>query len=128
MDAKRQSLELDTVDWQALAKIAHACRCTYRGKPSWRRLVHQIASGKLLVLPKPDKRILAFQETMRAPEQDQRLAKIKARMERDRMRQEQKRRAAGILPLSTPPPKMPTAKDAEWIKGIIPSDTGTDRV
>jgi hypothetical protein len=65
MDAKRQSLELDTVDWQALAKIAHACRCTYRGKPSWRRLVHQIASGKLLVLPKPDKRILAFQETMR---------------------------------------------------------------
>jgi len=128
MDSKRQSIKLDTADWLALAKIAHACRSTYRGKSSWRRLIHQIARGKLLVLPKPDKRILALQETLRAPEQDERMAKIEARMERDRLRQEQKRRAAGILPRSTPPPPMPKAKDAPWIEGIIPGDTGTDIV
>lgn len=118
MGAKRQSLKLDTADWLALAKIAHTCRCTYRGKTSWRRLIHQIARGKLTVLPKPDKRIVTFQETMRAPEQDEWLAKMEARRERDRLRQEQKRRAAGILPRSTPPPPMPTAKDAEWIQDI----------
>jgi hypothetical protein len=70
------------------------------------------------VLPKPDKRILAFQETMRQPEQDQWLAKMEARRERDRLRQEQKRRAAGILSRSTPPPPMPTATDAAWFKNI----------
>jgi hypothetical protein len=123
MDAKRQSIKLDSADWLALAKIAHACRSTYRGKSSWRRLIHQIARGKLTVLAKPDKRIVAFQEMMQAPEQDQRLAKIEARRERDRLRQEQKRRAAGILPRSTPPPKMPTANDAEWVKDIgLPTD------
>jgi hypothetical protein len=110
MDAKRQSLQLDTADWLALAKIAHVGRCTYRGKPSWRRLIHQIAKSKHTMLNKPNKQMVAFQKTIQAPEQDQRLAKIKARMERDRLRQEQQRRAAGILPLSTPPPPMPTAK------------------
>jgi hypothetical protein len=56
------------------------------------------------------------------------LAKIKARMERDRLRQAQKRRAAGIPPLSTPPPPMPTAKDAEWIQDIIPGSVDPDSV
>ena len=48
------------------------------------------------------------------------------RTERERLRHEQKRRAAGILPRSTPPPAMPTAKDAEWIKSILPDNAGPD--
>jgi hypothetical protein len=64
---------------------------------------------------------LALQETLRQPEKDEWLAKMEARRERDRLRQEQKRRAAGILPRNTPPlSPMPTAKNAEWVKGIIP--------
>jgi hypothetical protein len=74
------------------------------------------------VVDRPDKKIQAFQKKLRRPGQEQQvrqiLANITAKEERDRLRQEQKRRAAGILPLSTPPPKMPTATDAEWIKGI----------
>jgi len=108
---KRQSLKLDEIDWQALIGIARELGCEYRGEPSWRRLIYHLASGKLTVLAKPDKWILNFQETMRAPVQDEWLAKIKARMERDRLRQEQKRRAAGILPRSTPPPMPFTIKE-----------------
>jgi hypothetical protein len=61
-----------------------------------------IASGKLTVVDKPNKRIQAFQEKLRSPVREQQgkqsLAKITAKMERDRLRQERKRRAAGIAP------------------------------
>ena len=99
---KRQSLKLDEIDWQVLTGIAADCGCEYRGEPSWRRLIDHIASGKLTVLDKPNKRIQAFQEKMRKPIREQRhveqAASWKAQAERDRFRQEQHRRAAGIPP------------------------------
>jgi hypothetical protein len=99
---KRQSLKLDEIDWQALTGIAADCGCEYRGEPSWRRLIDEIASGKLTVVAKPDKRIQAFQEKMRRPIREQRndeqAANWDAQAERDRLRQERKRRAAGIPP------------------------------
>jgi len=76
--------------------------CEYRGEPSWRRLIDQIASGRLTVVDKPDKRIQAFQEKLRKPMREQRHAEQaahwQAQDERDRLRQERKRRAAGIAP------------------------------
>jgi len=111
MAQKRQSLKLDEIDWQALTGIAADLGCEYRGEPSWRRLIDYIASGKLTVADRPDKRIQAFQKKMRRPRVEQRvrkiLANITAKEERDRLRQERNRRAAGILPRSTPPPPMP---------------------
>jgi hypothetical protein len=111
MAQKRQSLKLDEIDWQALMGIAANCGCEYRSEPSWRRLIDYIASGKLTVMNRPDKRTKAFQNRMRRPMIDQQvkrsLAKIAAKAERDRQRQEQKRRAAGILPRSISPPPMP---------------------
>ena len=102
MTMKRQSLKLDEIDWQVLTGIAADCGCEYRGEPSWRRLIDQIASGKLTVADRPDKRIQAFQEKMRQPlrEQQQKklLANFMARAERNRLRHEWKRRAAGIAP------------------------------
>jgi hypothetical protein len=99
---KRQSLKLDDIDWQALLGIAADLGCEYRGEPSWRRLMDEIASGKLTVVGKPDKRIRAFQEKMRKPmaekQRKQLAASFKARGERDRQRQERNRRAAGIPP------------------------------
>jgi hypothetical protein len=99
---KRQSLKLDEIDWQALTGIAADLGCEYRGEPSWRRLIDHIASGKLSVVDRPDKRIQAFQEKMRKPLREQRqveqAANWKAQDERDRLRQERKRRAAGIAP------------------------------
>jgi len=99
---KRQSLKLDDIDWQVLLGIAADCGCEYRGLPSWRRLFDDIASGKLSVVNRPDKRIRAFQEKLRRPLLEQRekesSANWMARIERDRLRQEQKRRAAGIPP------------------------------
>ena len=68
----RKSLKLDEIDWQALLGIAAECGCEYRGEPSWRRLIDQIASGNLTVSDKPDKRIQAFQEKMRKPIREQR--------------------------------------------------------
>ena len=102
VDLKRQSLKLDEIDWQALMGIARECGCEYRGEPSWRRLIDAIASGKLTVVNRPDKRVQAFQEKLRRPLREQRekqsSANLTARAERDRLRQEQKRRAAGIPP------------------------------
>ena len=102
MAMKRQSLKLDEIDWQALLGIARDCGCEYRGEPSWRRLIDAIASGKLTVVNRPDKRVQAFQEKLRRPLREQRekqsSANLTARAERDRLRQEQKRRAAGIPP------------------------------
>lgn len=108
MSMKRQSLKLHEIDWQALMGIALDLGCEYRGQPSWRRLIDEIASGKLTVVSRPDKRIRAFQEKRRRPIWEQRQKRsdenYKARSERDRLRQEKIRRAAGILPHSTQSP------------------------
>ena len=102
MAMKRQSLKLDEIDWQVLLGIARECGCEYRGDPSWRRLLDEIASGKLSVVNRPDKRVRDFQTKMRRPmieqRQKQQTANWTARGERDRLRQEQNRRAAGIPP------------------------------
>jgi hypothetical protein len=102
MTMKRQSLKLDDIDWQVLLGIAADCGCEYRGEPSWRRLFDDIASGKLSVVNKPDKRVRNFQAKRRRPlieqRQKQQTANWTARSERDRLRQEQNRRAAGIPP------------------------------
>ena len=99
---KRQSLKLDDIDWQVLMGIAADCGCEYRGEPSWRRLFDHIASGKLTVVDRPDKKIQAFQEKMRKPIREQRhqeqTINWKAQDERERLRHERKRRAAGIPP------------------------------
>lgn len=99
---KRQSLKLNEIDWQVLMGIARECGCEYRGEPSWRRLFDEIASGKLTVVNRPDKRVCAFQEKLRRPMFEQRKKQLTAnsatRSERDRLRQEQTRRAAGIPP------------------------------
>jgi hypothetical protein len=99
---KRQSLKLDEIDWQVLLGIARECGSEYRGQPSWRRLFDDIASGNLSVVNRPDKRVRAFQAKMRKPmreeQQKQGMANWAAHSERDRLRQEQKRRAAGIPP------------------------------
>ena len=102
MTMKRQSLKLDEIDWQVLLDIARKCGCEYRGEPSWRRLFDTIASGKLSVVNRPDKRVRDLQAKLRQPmlehRQKQGTANWVARMERDRLRHEQKRRAAGIPP------------------------------
>ena len=99
---KRESLKLDEIDWLVLKGIAAECGCEYQGKPSWRRLIDAIASGNLSVVNRPDKRIRAFQEKPRKPmreeQRKQEMADWAARSERDRLRQERKRRAAGIPP------------------------------
>ena len=102
MTMKRQSLKLDEIDWQVLLGIARECGCEYRGTPSWRRLFDDIASGKLSVVNRPDKRVRDFQAKQRQPmieqRQKQQAVNWTARGERDRLRQEQNRRAAGIPP------------------------------
>jgi hypothetical protein len=102
MTMKRQSLKLDEIDWQILLGIAADCGCEYRGAPSWRRLFDDIASGKLTVVNKPDRRVRDFQAKLRRPmieqRQKQQTVNWQARGERERLRQEQKRRAAGIPP------------------------------
>jgi hypothetical protein len=102
MAMKRQSLKLDDIDWQVLLGIAADCGCEYRGEPSWRRLFDDIASGNLSVVNRPDKRVRDFQAKLRWPmieqRQKQQTANWKAQAERDRLRQEKIRRAAGIPP------------------------------
>jgi hypothetical protein len=102
MTIKRQSLKLDKIDWQVLLDIAADCGCEYRGLPSWRRLFDDIASGKLTVINRPDKRVRDAQAKLRRPmleqRQKQQTANWAASSERDRLRQEQNRRAAGIPP------------------------------
>jgi hypothetical protein len=65
-------------------------------------LIDHIASGKLMVVDKPNKRIQAFQEKLRKPIREQRQQEQainwKAQAERERLRHERKRRAAGIPP------------------------------
>jgi hypothetical protein len=86
---KRQSLKLDEIDWQVLMGIACECGCEYRGEPSWRRLIDEIASGNLTVVNRPDKRIRAFQEKLRRHLREQRQKQLsenyKASAERDRL-------------------------------------------
>jgi hypothetical protein len=64
------------------------------------RQIDDVASGRLSVVDRPDRRVQAFQEKMRRPVTEQREKQLAAdcmdRMERERLRQEQKRRAAGI--------------------------------
>jgi len=99
---KRQSLKLDEIDWQVLTGIASELGCEYRGEPSWRRLIDYIASGKLTVVAKPDKKIQVFQEKLRKPireqREEERAINCEAQSERNRLRHERKRRAAGIPP------------------------------
>jgi hypothetical protein len=99
---KRQSLKLDEIDWQALMGIACQMGCEYRDEPSRRRLIDQIASGKLTVVDKPDKLIRSFQEKMRQllrEQQEKKLtASFMAEAERNPLRHERKRRTAGIAP------------------------------
>lgn len=96
------ALTLDDIDWQVLIGIARECGSEYQGEPSWRCLVHDIASGNLTVVNRPDKRVQAFQEKLRRPIREQRQqqssAKFAAQMERARLRQERNCRAAGIPP------------------------------
>jgi len=102
MAMKRESLKLDEIDWQTLLGIAADCGCEYRGQPSWRRLMDDIASGNLSVVNRPNKRLRAFQAKLRKPmleeQRKQQMADWAASRERDRLRQERKRRAAGIPP------------------------------
>ena len=102
MQRKRESLNLDEIDWQTLLGIARELGCKYQGQPSWRRLIDAIASGNLTVVDRPNKRLRAFQDKLRKPmreeQRKQQMADWAARSERDRLRQERKRRAAGIPP------------------------------
>ena len=93
MPLKRKSTEMDEANWIALDKIAARCGCTYGGKPSWRRLLTLIARGVLAVSVK-DKSGLLWIRNPRI----RTIAELHARAERDRLRQEKIRRAAGIPP------------------------------
>jgi hypothetical protein len=46
---KRESLELQPADWEQLQRVAQAAGSIYSGRPSWRRLMMEIARGKLVV-------------------------------------------------------------------------------
>jgi hypothetical protein len=65
-------------------------------------LIDHIASGRLTVVNRPDKRIQAFQEKLRKPIREQRhqeqAINWTAQAERERLRHERKRRAAVIAP------------------------------
>lgn len=93
MALKRKSTEMDDANWIALEKVAARCGCTYGGKPSWRRLLTLIARGVLVVNVQDKSRLHEIR-----PWRKWTSAELHARAERDRLRQEQKRRAAGIPP------------------------------
>jgi hypothetical protein len=93
MTLKRKSTEMNDANWIALDKVAARCRCTYGGKPSWRRLLTLIARGVLVVSVQDKSRLHEIRKRRTWT-----LAELHARAERDRLRQEQKRRAAGIPP------------------------------
>ncbi|MHB8521577.1 MAG: hypothetical protein ACYDH9_12580 [Limisphaerales bacterium] len=98
MTLKRKSTEMDLANWIALENVAADCDCFYSGKPSWRRLLTLIARG-VLVVTVQDKSGLYRRRT--------RYKDPRERAERDRLRQQRIRRAAGITPHSTPPPSAP---------------------
>jgi hypothetical protein len=89
MALKRKSTEMDETNWLALEKVAAKCGCLYSGKPSWRRLLTLIARGVLAV---------SVQDKFRLHERRTRLKDPRERAERDRLRQEKIRRAAGVEP------------------------------
>jgi len=89
MALKRKSTEMDETNWIALEKVAAKCGCLYSGKPSWRRLFTLSARGVLVVSVK-DKFGLHLRRA--------RVKDPRERAERDRLRQEKIRRAAGVEP------------------------------
>ncbi len=93
MALKRKSTEMDDANWLALEKVAARCGCTYGGKPSWRRLLTLIARGVLVVSVKDKSEPLWIRQPRIWT-----TAELDARAERDRLRQEKIRRAAGIPP------------------------------
>ena len=107
MPLKRKSTEMDDANWLALEKVAARCGCTYGGKPSWRRLLTLIARGVLVV---------SVQDKVRVHEIRKRrtwtLAELRERAERDRLRQENIRRAAGIPARSNPKPPEPPLENS----------------
>ena len=93
MPLKRKSTEMEDANWIALEKVAARCGCTYGGKPSWRRLLTLIARGVLAVSVRDKVRVHEIRKR-----KEWTLAELDARAERDRLRQEKIRRAAGIPP------------------------------
>jgi hypothetical protein len=93
MALKRKSTEMDDAYWHALEHGAADCECFYNGKPSWRRLLTLIARGVLVV---------SVQDKFRVHEIRKRrtwsLAELHEKSERDRLRQQKIRRAAGVEP------------------------------
>jgi hypothetical protein len=73
----------------ALEKVAAKCGCLYSGKPSWRRLLTLIARGVLVVSVKNKFGLHLRRAHVKDPRE---------RAERDRLRQEKIRRAAGVEP------------------------------
>ena len=93
MPPKRKSTEMDEANWIALNKVAARCGCTYGGKPSWRRLLTLIVRGVLAVSVRDKVRVHEIRKR-----KEWTLDELNARAERDRLRQEKIRRAAGIPP------------------------------
>jgi hypothetical protein len=93
MALQRKSTEMDETNWIALEKVAAKCGCLYSGKPSWRRLLTLIARGVVAV---------SVQDKFRVHEIRKRrtwsLAELHEKSERDRLRQQKIRRAAGVEP------------------------------
>ena len=96
MPLKRKSTEMEDANWIALEKVAARCGCTYGGKPSWRRLLTLIARGVLAVSVRDKVRVHEIRKR-----KEWTLAELDAHAERDRLRQEKIRRAAGIPPRGT---------------------------
>ena len=84
---------MDDAKWIALDKVAARCGCTYGGKPSWRRLLTLIARCVLAVSMRDKVRMHEIRKRRVST-----VAELDAHAERDRLRQEKIRRAAGIPP------------------------------
>jgi hypothetical protein len=93
MALKRKSTEMDDAYWHALEHVAADCECFYNGKPSWRRLLTLIARGVLVVSVQDKSRLHEIRKRRTWT-----LAELRERAERDRLRQEKIRRAAGVEP------------------------------
>lgn len=99
MALKRKSTEMEANNWIALEKVAARCGCLYGDKPSWQRLLTLISRGVLVVSVK-DKHAVHY---LRKPREWTK-PELQESAERDRLRQERIRRAAGIPPRSKSPP------------------------